>query len=185
MIQPNATIDIRDSLAYLANVRSEIADKALVRALNQTAAQAKVQASREIRASGYKLKAAVVKGSIAIVRARSGLLQATILAKGKRISLYEYSPRQTKAGVTVAVKTGRKLVRHAFIASVSGNPGVFARVVTNGKRAPRLPIEKLFGPSLPQAFANKTVQEALVATVRVRFPRLLEKEVNFLNSKTQ
>lgn len=185
MIQPHASIDIRDSLAYLDNVKSEIGDKALVRALNQTAAQAKVQASREIRASGYKVKAATVKASIAIVRANSTTLRAIVAAKGKRIGLVEYSPRQTKAGVTVAVKAGRKLVRHAFLTTLSGgHRGVFARVLIGSKRASRLPIEELFGPSIPQAFANATVQNALITGVRDRFPRILAKEVNFLQLKS-
>jgi membrane peptidoglycan carboxypeptidase len=62
------TFDVRDALSALDGIRAEVADKALVRALNKTADQAKVQASRAIRDAGYKIKAGTIKASITIAR---------------------------------------------------------------------------------------------------------------------
>jgi len=184
MINPSATIDIRNSLEYLDNVKSEIADKALVRALNKTAAQAKVQASKEIRSAGYGIKAAIVKKSIFVGRAAAARLNSAVVAKGKRINLYSYSARQVKAGVTAQVKAkgARTLYEHAFIIKKSNT--VFARVVVGGKRVARLPIEPIFGPTVPEAFADQAVQTALIAAVQQKFPAILFREVNFLKAKS-
>lgn len=189
MIKINVQADISRALDKLARVPKEVEAKALPRALNKTADQAKVQASREIREAGYNLKAAAIKKAINIKRANKGQLVAVINAAGKPIALINYSARSTKAGVSVSVKNGRKNLRGAFIATMpNGHTGVFERVGTqhkkvdaNGKVQWRgLPIKELFGPSIPSAFMNEKVQSALVAKVREAFPRLLQHEISFL-----
>jgi len=159
----------------------------LPRALNKVADQTKVQAAREIRAAGYQLKVGAIKAAIRLDRASASTLRAVVVASDKMMPLYSYAARRTQKGVTVSVKSGgaRKRVANAFIATTrSGHTGVFERVILGGKRAPRLPIRELYGPSIPQAFANKTVQDALVRVVRDRFPAILEHEIKFARSQT-
>lgn len=191
------TFDVRNALSALDGIRAEIADKALVRAINKTADQAKVQASRAIRDAGYKIKAGTIKASITIARATATTLQASVIAKGKRIPLVEYTARPVKPGVTVAVKEGRKLVRGVFFATMpTGHRGVYERDTRRGaKRVPyqrngkrntkQLPIRELYGPSIPQAFVNATVQDALLTGVRERFPVILARELAYVLSKTK
>ena len=208
------TFDVRNALAALDGIRAEVADKALVRALNKTADQAKVQASRAIRDAGYKIKAGTIKASITIARATATTLTASVIAKGKRIPLVEYTARPVNPGVTVAVKEGRKLVRSVFFATMpTGHRGVYERdtrrgsgrvpFVRDGKRNTlrgpervpyqrngkrnnkQLPIRELDGPSIPQAFVNATVQDALLTGVRERFPVILARELAYVLSKTK
>jgi hypothetical protein len=192
MINISVQTDISRALSKLAYIREDVADKAVVRALNKTADQVKVQASREIRAAGYNLKAAVIKKSISLDRANRSQVRAIVRASGTPIGLINYAARQTKGGVTVSVKNGRKLIRGAFIARMpNGHTGVYERVGNSHKKVMHggkvqwrgLPIHELFGPSIPSAFMNKTVQGALDTAVREKFPRLLKHEIDFLRLK--
>jgi len=189
MVQIKTTLHVGDALAALDGFSDRLKSKALPRALNKVADQAKVQASREIRAAGYQLKVSVIKAAITLKRANRNTLQAEVIASAPMMPLYAYAARRTKKGITVAVRSGqRKLIQnpHAFIATLrSGHTGIFERVVVvGGKRSPRLPIRELYGPSIPQAFANKTVQQALVRVVRERFPAILEREIKFARTQT-
>lgn len=90
----------------------------------------------------------------------------------------DYKARQTRKGVTVAVTPGkRKLIEHrgnrAFIVAKIGGH-VFAR---EGKE--RLPIKKLFGPSLPATFLQDEVRRAWTATATEAMPRRLAEEMRF------
>lgn len=188
MVQIKTNLHVGDALAALDGFSDRLRSKALPRALNKVADQAKVQASREIRAAGYQLKVSVIKAAITLKRANRNTLQAEVIASDHMMPLYAYAARRTKKGITVAVRGGqRKLIQnpHAFIATLrGGNTGIFERVVVGGKRVPRLPIRELYGPSIPQAFANKTVQQALVRVVRERFPAILEREIKFARTQT-
>jgi hypothetical protein len=58
----------------------------------------------------------------------------TLRATGAQVTLINYGATQTKRGVSVCVKNGRKLLRHAFIATMpNGHKGVFEREGTGHK----------------------------------------------------
>jgi hypothetical protein len=179
--------DISRALRKL-DVTREQARKAIPRALNKTATTARAEAAREIRSAGYGLKIAAIKKSIRIIRATGSQLRAIVRASGKPIPLIEYAARQTRAGVTVNVLRGRKLIKGVFIATMpSGHRGVVRRKGLTSKRVIRkgrvaysgLPIQELFGPSVPAAFANSVVQAALISAIRKRFPEVLRQELRF------
>ncbi|MCA8045490.1 phage tail protein [Burkholderia arboris] len=166
--------------------------KAVVRALNKTAAQARTAAAVEVRAAGYNIKSSAVKNSFMIQRATRGNLVVVLKATGRPVALINYGARQGKGGVSVQVKTGRTVLRHAFIATMpNGHRGVFERtgsthkkVIKNGKvRRSGLPIRELFGPSIPQSLANESVQKALMKKIREKFPQILRHELAFVASK--
>ena len=188
----NASIDISRALRKLKDLDEKVRAKAAVRALNKTGAMAKTQASKEIRAAGYNIKAAAIKKEVQVYLASPGRLVVRVKATGKPIGLINYSARQTKQGVTVNVLKGRKLIRHAFIATMAnGHKGVFERLgnqhkwkVLNGKRQRTAgPILELYGPAIPSAFASKAVMDALIASVKANFPRLLQHEIEYLGLK--
>jgi hypothetical protein len=170
-------------------LRTDIVNKATVRAINKVAAQVKTAASREIRNAGYNMKAAAIKKQITITKATSGRSVAVVRCSGRPIPLIEFSATMNKSGVTVNVKNGRKSIQGAFIATMpTGHKGVFVRVGDLHKRAVRngkvswsgLPIRELFGPGISDAFGNEIVQAALVRLVREKFPAILEHEIKFL-----
>lgn len=169
-------------------------EPALVRALNKTTDQGKVQTSRAIRdVGGYNLKASVIKAGIKVRRASQGQLKAAIVSSGRPVPLIKYSARQTAKGVTVLVQKGRKLIAGAFIATMpTGHQGVYVREanarhkrVGHGSKASwhALPIRELFGPSVPDGMANPDVRDAVLAFMNEKFPSILEHEHEWLRSK--
>lgn len=192
-ITVNVRSNINEVLMDLQAASREMQEIAVVRALNRTADQVRTQASRAVRDAGYNLKAATIKANIKIKRATAGNLRATVVASGRPIPLIQYGARQTGKGVTVNVQKGRKLIAGAFIATMpSGHKGVFVRgagnvhkrVARNGKVSWHgLPIRELFGPSIPDGLANKSVQEALQQLIVDKFPQILQREHSWLNRR--
>jgi hypothetical protein len=163
------------------------------RALNRMIDQVKVRASRYVRDAGYKLKISDIKAAIRINRASAGRLRADAIGSGRPIPLIQYGARQTAKGVTVDVLNGRKVIAHAFIATTpNGSRQVFVRdpgakhkkVTKNGKpQWSALPINKKYGPSIPDALANKAVEQALLALIQERFPAILSHEHAWLKKR--
>lgn len=169
------------------NAKDEI--RAIMRALNKTAQQARTGASRDVRAAGYNIKASAIKRSFTIDRATPSKLSVTLRATGAPIGLINYGAVQTKKGVTVRVKNGRKTLKHAFIATMpNGHKGVFERVGTGHKKVTKdgraymsgLPIRELFGPAIPDALSNDVVQKALAQFIADKYPAILAHEVEWL-----
>jgi hypothetical protein len=183
-----AKLDIDGALRKLGATRIGTTE-AITRALNKTAITARADAARNIRDAGYGIKVSSVKGAISIRRANNQDLKAIVTATGNPIPLINYGARQTSKGVSVNVKNGRKVIAHAFIATMaSGHKGVFARLGKTHKKVMRrgksywsgLPIDELFGPSIPTAFANGAVQDAVKTAIEERFPVVLRQELKFI-----
>lgn len=202
MIDINVKADITGALRRFDLMRED-ATRAIPRALNRTLTTAQSQAAREIVDAGYGLKVSAIKKSLDLTRAVPNRLTAILRATGRPIPLIAYGARQTGKGVSVNVLHGRKVIAGAFIATMpSGHQGVFVRVgaadskglaahgISTGKaqRSPRgaggkrhgLPIRELYGPSIPKAFANRIVREALTQAVKDRFPTALDQELRYL-----
>ncbi len=172
------------------NPKDEI--RAIVRALNKTAAQARTGASRAVRDSGYNIKASAIKRSFTIERATPSRLAVTLRATGAPVPLINYGATQTKKGVSVRVKNGRKTLRHAFIATMpNGHRGVFVREGSGHKRVTKkdrsymsgLPIKELYGPSIPDSLASDAVQKAPAQQIASRYPAILAHELAWLATK--
>lgn len=155
--------------------------RAISRGLNKAAGNVRTTASSAIR-KRRSLSAKVVREALTIRKASPGRLVSSLVATGRPIPLRDYKARATKKGVTAQVSPGkRKLISHrsnrAFIVQkLSGH--VFAR-----QGADRLPIKKLFGPSLPSTFVQQEVKAAWTATARDALPKRIAEEVRFELSK--
>ena len=194
MVNLSITSNVAGITAQLTRIVGE-QQKAVVRALNKTAAQARTAASQEVRSAGYNMKASAIKKSFSISKATGKNLVVVLRATGRPIALINFQARQTKSGVSVNVKTGRKVLNHAFIATMkNGHKGVFertgaartkgAKVIKNGKRIrPNTPIKELFGPSIPSALANDAVERAIMKKIKEKFPLILASEINYLKIK--
>lgn len=191
MLKLDVHADVKGITAGLTRYVGE-QQKAVVRALNKTAMQARTAASLEVRAAGYNIKSSAIKNSFSITRATRGNLVVMLKSTGRPVALINYGARQGKNGVSVQVKAGRSVLRHAFIATMpNGHRGVFERtgkqhkkVVRNGKAIRSgLPIKELFGPSIPQSLANDAVQKALMTKIRQKFPQVLKHELAFVAAK--
>ena len=184
MISINVQHNFKQVAVKLYELRTDVLEKAKISALNKVAAQAKTSAAKEIRAAGYNMKAAAIKKQISIKRAVRGNAVAIVKCSGRPIPLIQFSARETKSGVSVSVKHGRKLLKGAFIATMpTGHEGVYVRVGNQHKKINGkwhgLPIKELYGPSIPAAFGNDIVQAAIATLVRDKFPSILEHEIKF------
>lgn len=184
--------NVQDVIRELDAARRE-ARPAVARALNRMIDQVKVRAAREVRAAGYKLKISEIKETIKLDRASASVLRAAAKASGRPLALAKYGARQTAKGVSVDVLNGRRVIAHAFIATdTNGGKQVFVRkpgskhrkIVKNGKAIwTQLPIEKKWGPSIPDALKNQAVERALLSLIDERFPAILAHEHAWLKKR--
>ena len=174
----------------LDGLRRDVADKATVRALNATIAQARTQMSREIRRE-YMVNTRFVNERLRIKRAtffggRLGL-EAVLEAQDKPRSanLIRFNAKKSRDGVTVKIKRGgpRKLVRNAFIANkgrtvFTREPGTkMASRRYGGKHGERIaPVQTI---DIPQMFNTRRINAAVVAAMEARFPAIFQRELAF------
>lgn len=173
--------DISAIQRSLTSLQQQKVPTAAARALNKTIGNVQTQASKSIREE-RALSARVVRDALKIRRATKTNLVATLTASGRPIPLREYAARVGKRGVTVKVSPGpRKLVTHAsnkaFAIDKFGGH-IYART---SKR--RLPIKKLFGPSIPATFLKEKVVAAIAKTGAESWPKRFAEELKFELSK--
>lgn len=170
------TLDSKAFVQAFAQLRSE-APKAIARGLNRTAQGAQTDAVRAV-AENMKIRQAAVRKAIRIAKANSTLLQAEVVATGRRIPLIEFKARQTKRGVTYDLGGGRQRIPSGFITIVgAGHVGVFAR-----KGKARLPIQEKFGPSIPKVFANQAIMDAIRTRAEADLEKNVAHEIEYLLS---
>lgn len=177
----------KDQLADLRRTLRDVpngVDRAMKSAVRRTTAQVKTRVLKAIT-SDLNIKRKDIDadkgghrfgGVRSRVRGDSGYVSVT----GRRVPLFRFGAKQTKRGVTYRVRKagGRTMVRSSFVARMgSGHEGVFKRL---GKS--RLPIQELFGPSIPQvALTSPSLQsnmeidaaEMLRANIASQVDRLL------------
>ncbi len=155
------------------------APKAMASALNRAAQSARTEASRKVREK-YYVKHKDVTSTIKIYRANPSDLSAVVTSRGNLMTLSKFrvtpkrpQPRR-KAPIKVRVQRGEGgPIKGAFVARMkSGHVGVFKRV---GKA--RLPIEQLYGPSIPQMLDSKTVREWVEQKAAEVLDQRLEHEI--------
>jgi len=165
-------------------------DKAKRRAAARTATHTKKLISDKVR-ERVAVKASTVKENVSSKKQDTG--QVIRLKKSDRVSLREFSAKQTNKGVTYRIsKTGKRgFVQSAFQGPKPGMMFVkYKGTVFKRKGKPRLPIQKLWGPSAWGAFTGgakeKTVKDSTPETVidtRDFYKKWLEHEISFVISE--
>lgn len=183
--------NMRDVLAGMRSMTSDVTQRATVLALNRSIDRAYTEAAREARAAGYNMRISDIKALLRRTRASAASQIATLTASGRPVPLIKYGARQTSRGVTVQVLNGRKLIPGAFIATMpSGHTGVYVRDANakhkKVKRAGHtswhaLPIRELFGPSVPDMFVNYQVSESIMDLIDAEFTKRFEHELTRLS----
>jgi hypothetical protein len=199
-------IDVRSNIKQVMagiSIDQKNVSKATVIALNRTAQQLRTEAGREVR-KVYNLKLRAVRAASKILRAHRSMSfpRAEVHFFGRNIPLIEFEARAVKpwnvkgrkrnpgGGVSVRVKVGgaRKLVRGAFISALTsnnlrggGSAGIRAVFRREGRE--RYPIRNLRSISIPSAFAQRAVSDALLRFADNRFDKNLTDAVRFLTSK--
>lgn len=157
------------------------APRAMSRALNHTVRKARTRASSEIREE-YDIKAGDIRATMKSHYASVAHLLAELLSKGRRIPLYRFSPRPSTPGsrppVGISARIRKSVGFEVF-------PGVFiARGATGGVTAfkrtgvARLPIQKQYGPSVPQMLED--VSDEIEGWAAQEAAERLRHEVEFM-----
>lgn len=157
--------------------------KAVVNAINRAAESARTEAVRKVR-ERYYVKAKDVRETIRIIKATYENQAAVIYAKGSPLTLSKFritpskpsTKRRKKPIIARVVRGEGGPIPGAFVARMqSGHIGVFKRA---GKT--RLPIQELYGPSVPQMLGHESVTEYVEEKAKEKLEERLEHEINRL-----
>ena len=174
-----------DAAAFRASVdrfSKQDMNRAIAIALNRTADGVRAEAIRRIRRT-YNVAARELSRGFTTRKAYAGNLRSIVFANGRPLNVGAFGARQTKKGITVAIKSGaRKLIPGAFFMTVGNNGyrGVFQRKFISGrsgKRFGRYPIRAVSTVSVPGLFRQEVVKEQLAAIVPDRFRTELARAV--------
>ena len=194
-------IGVRDNieqvLAHMQGYKRDVLSKAIPRALNRTGEMAVTTTSRVLRAEGYNFSASEIKDAIRLARATSTRFVTTLRIKRRTKSLMAFSPRASKAGVTVRVHGQAKLIKGAFIAQrKNGVSGVYVEDKAAGKIVLRFakqykrgsrggwhdyPARKLYGPSVGGTASTDRIGALMQAFISKTFSERLRHEVQYLS----
>lgn len=178
MASPIVALDIQSDVDRMvkqmgADVRQ--VPKALNSTINKTATTIRKEGVRQLaKETGIKQKD--IRRDVVIRKSNFQTLSARIRATGSFTNLIRFGARQTKKGVSAAPWKKRRVFKGAFIA----NKG---RTVFVRKGKSRLPIQPVFGPSLPREFLKKKIITLFNAVGLRRFRELFPKELKFRMGK--
>lgn len=176
-------LDASEARRYLRIAAPKAVSKATSRGLNKGIMQVRTISIDEVAQERNLLKT-VIRQASRIRKSNPNTLTATLTMTGRPIPLKAYGAKvQGQRGrgnkkrvgpgaspVSVAIRKGRRrVVAGAFI-----GPG--GHVYKRKGRA-RLPIKKLYGPSLPSAFVKPIVNRAMTRVARTKVPGLIEHEL--------
>ncbi|EFV78955.1 hypothetical protein HMPREF1013_00839 [Bacillus sp. 2_A_57_CT2] len=171
--------DVRERLGTFSNKAPNVISSALNRAVTNVSSNV----SKEVR-QRYVVKAADIKNTLSKTKASRSNLSAIVKSSGGLMPLdrFKVSPRtvqpRRKKPIKVSVKKGGlKTLPGAFVVNLNGIK-VFKRTT---KR--RLPIMRLFGPSIPQMIGNEEVREKINLEGNETFQRRLDHEINRILSR--
>lgn len=136
----------------IAVLNPTVYKKALSATLNETGNSVKTESAREIQKT-YKMQSKPLKDAMKIDKSSVNDLQWSLSTSKKRRNVINFGARRVKLGVTVDIKSGRKLIKGAFIPK--NQKTVFKRV---GKA--RLPIKPITTLSVSQMFTSSVQKKA-------------------------
>lgn len=147
------------------------------RSLNRSLTTMTKSLNEEIRKE-YTVKPTDVKKTLSKSTSSKGNLSAVLRSKGSVLPLnyFKFSPKKAnpkrKAPIKVGVKkNGMKPLLGAFVADINGSK-IFERA---GKK--RLPINRLFGPSVPQMARNQDIKNIVNQKGYDMFNQRLDHEI--------
>ena len=134
MIQISIKSNVDAVVREMGRSAREVADEAVPRALNRVITMARNQAVRNMVADGYNVKVGEFKAAVKLIQASRGKRGAGMRVPRQTKSLMEFSPSESKAGVSVKIHGAKKLIKGAFIGQLqNGRMGVYIEDKAAGK----------------------------------------------------
>lgn len=189
--------DIDQAVAWLKNLERNEIPKVVGRTLNRVGSSARSQSSRALR-KRINLKKAVIDQAITLRRGsrnigslaaiRNGEAWFELQWSGRPFPLRDFDAREVSRGVSF--KVGKASRRHIYIREgrkgfiVKSRGGhVFVRVGPNPPGKKGAPIEKVWGPSIPQFAVTKREMRDIIEHVNQYWATELERNVRFAISR--
>jgi hypothetical protein len=184
--------DIQSLTKILRHVSKSGLQRARTRATNKTLLKTRTQARRGL-AKKFNLPAREVNPKLVSVNATKSKDTATLIGKGSRIPIYKTKGAKTqkKLGVAVNTGTGRRVIKHTFIATMpSGHVGIYKRTLgvpvrrfyykdSQGRTQNRaLPIRELMFPPMAHMLTNPRVAGPLFDFYTREYPGQLRIQLN-------
>jgi hypothetical protein len=144
--------------------------RVISRVLNHVGGTARTKVKSTL-AKQMGLPAGTVDARLTTKRAYPGNQSFEITASGRPIPLADFAPRQTRRGVSARPWGQRRVFPGTFIV-----PSLGGQVFRRAGRG-RLPIVKLWGPSLPREMLRDEVPKVFFEEVRVKVPVRLQHEL--------
>jgi len=198
MLKINLNKEIKKLSHLVGQMSDDVVKRSFFHAINRAATSGKTIGAKQI--AGYiKLKQSEIKKPIAVFRSVSSHAELNQMSAGigfsdKPIALTDYKPRQTATGVSVNVKGVRKIISHAFIATMpGGHVGVFQRrQIALGKKHSDskrriyknhnkevLPIIQLYGTRVSDAAKDLPVNRPIMDRMYTAFIKNFEHDLKF------
>lgn len=167
--------------------------RAINAALNRSAAKGKTVTKRAI-SQHIKLKQKHIARQVTLRRSTPSGLVAIIKVGYKPVALIHYSASQTRKGVTIRTRKGRKRLPGAFMANDSrGNKRIFVRKTPGGRGRLRassmrrvgpnrsqLPIAQLYGTAPAEAFLDREAVTPVLNRIEEAWPVELRRAIKHM-----
>lgn len=164
--------DIEKAMKALEKVPNAV-ERAAAAALNRAVIAGRTAVSKGIR-ERYTLKATDIKEQVRIKRAARNSLDAEVTVTGTPVDLTKFRVRISGRGIYAQVKKGGGgTLRRSFFMAV-GKAGLYHRSSKS-----RLPIQREFGPSVPQMAGEINVSRGVEERMQAVFRERLAREVAY------
>lgn len=171
MINISVETDITRLKVKFFELRNNVINKAIPRALNKTVVAARVKAVTAIRLKIKKMKAKAVRKRINIINATASNQVAII--RNRRVKIPPGAFKIPGHGNKLYVHVGPK---HRMIVSMSGKS--IGKKISSGYQI--APVQSV---QVQEEFASSSVQSLMKSVVRERFPILFEREMKFYGKR--
>lgn len=179
----NIRAELDEARKFMTELRRVEINRAAANALNVLGREVRNASIEEI-ADIRRVRPSFIRSRVFLERASQWALAVAVTVQSGAISLKEFGAKQGPLGVTVNVTGENKILPEAFGPGRSARRRwpwrgpvlgghVFVRETPN-----RLPIRKLFGPTLPSGFVREVVQENLRKLYEKRWPQILGEKLN-------
>ena len=172
-----AIIKLRGDLSAIERAIAQdpkLAKAAAASALNKAVAQAQTAGVREL-AQAKKLPVRIVKRRTKIVRASARNLIARLVTLTAGLPIDQLKAFDSKQG---GINAGGKRYPHAFFAQVGAQKALaFERKVIHGRRAGRLPLERVKIPLNPEA--DSIFRAAVDRVLKNKLDAIFVQELSF------
>lgn len=171
MIEFNGST-IQEAERLLGGIKDAL-PKAQANAINRSLSTTRAETVRAVR-EDYIVSADSVRKSIVLKTASASNPVGAVISKGSPIALSNFDAGGKPVKARVKKGSSPKPIKSSFeVGMKSGHTGVFKR-----KGKARLPIQELYGPSIPQMIGSENVIKKIEEKAMETLDKRMDHEIN-------